>query len=206
MCEKNTFKSTVGHGKCQACLPGWIANKNKTKCYDTYKNLTIRFTDDSSVLMLSVSGVILSAISSSIFFYIKYNETPLVRSSNLILSCIQLSSQLLLVIILPFIFIGEPNTIICILRPTLIGILMTVSTSVTLSKTRTLLRIFNSKIKMSNRERMKTKTVEIFILLLFTSVAASILFISFKVLKPKEDIFISDTEKYRKNIAIAMST
>ena len=150
ICENNTVKSYSGNGKSQQCLRGWLANRYKTMCFDTYINLSIRFTDESSVVMLSVSGMLLSGISSTIFLYIRYHETPVVKSSNLILSCIQLSSQLLLVIVMPFLFIGTPNTLIRSLRPVFVGLLLTISTSITLCKTRTLLRKFSSKRKCQN--------------------------------------------------------
>ena len=113
------------------------------------------------------------------FLYIKYNESPVVKSSNLLLSAIQLTAQIILVIILPYTFIGEPNTLACFLRPVLVGLLLTVAIYVTLCKTRTLLRIFQSKIRISNREKAKTGATELLVLLIFSFSDISILLVSF---------------------------
>ena len=112
-CVGNTYKSQFGSAKCTPCERGWDANKNKTLCFDTYKNITLLFSDSTSIIMLAASGTLFSAISASIFFFIKFRDTPLVKSSNRILSAIQISSQLSLVLILPFIYIGIPNIVLC---------------------------------------------------------------------------------------------
>ena len=148
--------------------------------------------------MMSVSGMMFSEISPSIFLFIKYNETPAVKSSNIILSFIQLTGQLLTVLIMPFLFIGEVNTMMCILRPVCIGILLTVTTGVTMIKIRTLLRIFQKPIPMTKKERVRAKYTEIFFLVLLVIIDASVLSISCVYKNPSEVDFTSDEEKYHK--------
>ena len=129
--------------------------------------------------------------------FIKYNETPVVKSSNLQMSFIQLFAQLITVVIMPFLFIGDPNPLICVLRPSCIGLLLTVSTCATMSKTRTLLRIFQSSTRMSKKEQLLTKLTEYFILLLFMLLSTSILLVSFQNETPNVLFFVSDEKKYR---------
>ena len=196
-CSNNSVKLNIGNGICNPCSPGWLANINKTQCYDTYKNLALLFTDDSATLILSLSAILVVSISFTFFLYLKYRSTPVVKSSNLLLSVVQLVSQFVLAVIMPFIFIGTPNVSSCTLRPLLVGLLLTISASVTNSKTRTLLRIFDSDIKLTKREMKKTRATEIFVLVVFLLIDSAILFISFKFKAPKELLFASETEKYR---------
>ena len=50
---------------------------------------------------------------------------------------------------------------------------------------------------MSNRERMKTKAIEIFLLFLFVIIDIAILCLSCIFEKPKEILFISEVGNYR---------
>ena len=187
----------MGNAKCKLCERGWISNTNKTYCIDTYRNLSSDLTDDSSIIMLSVSCTMLSGISSSIFLFIKHRETPIIKSSNIILSFLQLTAHLLTVIVMPFLFIGEPNVHICILKPVCVGLLLTLSTAVTLSKTTTFLKIFQSKVKMTAKQKSATKFVELIILVVLLICDIFILVILFNGKTPEVIQFVSDNERYR---------
>ena len=154
-CYNNSVKNQIGNKPCIPCARGWVAYTNKTICYDTYKNISLKFTDNSSLIMMLASGLMLSSLSCTIFFFIKHNETPVVKSSNLILSSVQLVGQLLTVVMMPFLFIGEPNSKICVLRPICIGVFLTATTGVTMIKTRSLLRIFQKAIVMTDKEKSR---------------------------------------------------
>ena len=65
--------------------------------YPMYKNISLQFTDKLSIIMMSFSGVMLSGISATIFLFIKYSETPIIKSSNIHLSFVQLTAQFFIV-------------------------------------------------------------------------------------------------------------
>ena len=147
--------------------------------------------------MLAVSGAMFSGISATVFLFIKSHNTPVVNSSNKILTAIQLSSQFLLVIILPFIYIGIPNVGICFIRLVVIGVLLTISSAVSFCKINTLLHIFNSHMTHSKKKRLKTKANEIFAIALLVLVSISISVVCFQNSFASVIYIVSDKEKYR---------
>ena len=115
--------------------------------------------------MLSISGIFLSCTASIMFFYIKYHETPVVKPSNMLLSDIQLSAQMMFIIIMPFIFIRESNTIIRTLRSNLVPIDCIYIRHTKYNKN--LMRIFDSEIKLTIRERTKIKATKLCLLCVY---------------------------------------
>ena len=88
---------------------GWEANANKAKYIDRYKTHALKFTDDDSMIMKAFSGCAFSMIVLITSIFIKHQQTPVVKSSNKLLTSIQLISQLSIIVLLPFLFIGEVN-------------------------------------------------------------------------------------------------
>lgn len=180
LCDGNTVKPCEGNTKCIRCERGYKANANKTTCEDTYRVVYIRYHDTKSIMMLLFSFITCVAIATTIVLFNKYRLTPVMKSSNVPLTFLQLSCQFVLLITLPFIFIGRPHIWTCALRPITIGLLLTIATGITLSKVQSLLHVFKSITKMSANEAMRTRSAEAYtmvslvctslVILIFTSI------------------------------------
>ncbi|XP_043943002.1 extracellular calcium-sensing receptor-like [Protopterus annectens] len=138
---------------CFACLPcsgGEISNKtDATECllcpFEFWSNDKRDLCIKKHVEFLSFSDIlgaplsIVTAFSSLIpaailIIFIRYRETPVVKANNRELSYLLLLS-LILSFLCSLIFIGQPNTVTCMLRQITFGIIFVLSVSCVLAKT-----------------------------------------------------------------------
>ncbi|EDL83558.1 rCG64170, partial [Rattus norvegicus] len=159
LCPENEISN--GTGKCMhawkmyiddcvKCPEDHYANTVRTHClrkaviFLTYKN-SLGMTFSGIALCLSLLTTLVLGI------FVKHQKTPVVKANNITFSYILLIS-LIFCFLCSFLFIGEPNTPICILQQTVFGIVFTVAVSTVLAKTITVVLAF--KISSPGR-RMK---------------------------------------------------
>ncbi|XP_062813503.1 vomeronasal type-2 receptor 26-like [Anolis carolinensis] len=107
-----------------------------------------------SLTILSLTFVFITALVLGIFF--KYQDTAIVKANNRSLSYVLLIS-LLLVFSCVFLFIGQPNHLICLLRDCLFSVLFTVALSCVLAKTITVILVFKATTPESKMKKWVSK-------------------------------------------------
>lgn len=173
LCEGNKVQSK---SECFPCEQGYRANKKKTQCIDFYQTTFLSFRSNSGLVILVASGLLFVSICLVISLFTRYWNTPVVRSSNRPLVSIQLLCILSLFIALPLLFLTKPDKDLCTMRPIVIGVLLTISTTITLSRTQTVLGIFTRLTEMSGLEKNLVKAVELFyvVVMLFIDICLSL--------------------------------
>ncbi|XP_066916860.1 G-protein coupled receptor family C group 6 member A-like [Clytia hemisphaerica] len=176
-CDRNNFKNKTGLEKCISCPLNSVTNIDKTKCILlTVDYLT--WSEWRTILLFVTTGttICLIAVISTVFY--KYSQTPIVRSSNIILSIIQISAHLALAFT-PLLFVGNIETTYrCTARVYLTGILLTIIIGISLVKVTHLLTVFNLKFKLTKGEALQQTTKEMGILILTVLVNVSIVIIT----------------------------
>ncbi|XP_078234906.1 vomeronasal type-2 receptor 26-like [Pogona vitticeps] len=159
-----SFRRTAPRAACvESCQPGYNADRCE-KCYeDRYPNQGQDHCLLKSVAYLSYREPLGATLGCCAFLlsgltvlvmgvFLHSRHTPLVKANNWKLTCVLLSS-LFLGFLCPFLFIGWPGKISCLLRQTTFGIIFTVAVSCVLAKTVTVVLAFMAT-KPGSRARM----------------------------------------------------
>ncbi|XP_069498878.1 extracellular calcium-sensing receptor-like [Ambystoma mexicanum] len=118
---------------CIQCPQHQWPNENHVHC----KEKVIEFLSPDEPLgqILIISAALMTLLTASVLcVFIKYRDTPLVKGNNRGLSYLLLLS-LMLCSFCPFIFIGQPRKLTCMLRQTVFGVVFSISVSSILAKT-----------------------------------------------------------------------
>nr|XP_033771498.1 vomeronasal type-2 receptor 26-like [Geotrypetes seraphini] len=180
------YRKLTKEGKpvcCYNCIPcpsGEISNEtdmdNCMKCpEDQWPNEKRDVCVPKMIIFLSHEeplGIILTLIIIFFFLitavilgiFIKYQDTPIVRSNNRNLSYILLVS-LMLCFLCALIFIGHPEEVTCIFRQTAFGITFSISLSSVLAKTITVVIAFQATKPGSKLRKWMGSRVSYFIIL-----------------------------------------
>lgn len=184
-CIGNRFKIEYDNLSCVDCPRYTKANKNKTSCFDPYTSVWIRWKNIDGVFLAMASIISTCSIMFAFSMFIYYRNTPIVLASDKTISFVQLFAQLALSVSIIPLFVGKPSDIICVLRPTIVGMLLTLSTSLTLTKTQKFLKIFQAQTRMSSKEVKMTKACEMFSTILLSSFSVVLLIVSFQSVHAK---------------------
>ena len=162
-CPNHHVKSNYGNNSCNTCYGITIPNKDRTNCFDPYKEVFLRFTDSKSivVLVLILPFTALNLISLCVFY--RYRLTPFIISSGVCASIIQLTTHLFIFIEILVLFFGKLNLIKCVSQVFVSGSLLTLILSTIFTETQKILFAFGTKVRLSKVDVVISKAVEIFV-------------------------------------------
>ncbi|XP_005083491.1 vomeronasal type-2 receptor 116-like [Mesocricetus auratus] len=139
-CLKNEISNESDMDQCEKCPVGHYANPERNHClrksvaFLTYHDLLGKTLTFTSLGFSSLTTVVLGV-------FLKHRDTPIVKANNRALSYVLLIT-LTFCFLCPLLFIGLPNTAICILQQSAFGFLFTVALSTVLTKTITVVMAF----------------------------------------------------------------
>ena len=163
LCPPGKFKVATGNQECDSCPDGYVSDSNQTRCVRIPEEF-IRWDSVTSAVLVSLSlfGVLVTTFMFGVYF--KYRETPIVKAAS------RYPSLLLLVAIailfaLPLLYIGRPNIAMCHLQPIAFGLLMTLASSLVLTKTFRLIQIFNNVVANLRDKPLVTVKTQFFMVI-----------------------------------------
>ena len=138
---------------CVRCPDDQYSNAEHTYCLQRYMNFLSY--EDPIGMTLAFLSLCFSALTALILgAFVKYNDTPIVRANNYVLSYILLIS-LIFCFLCSLLYIGHPNIVTCILQQTTFGVFFTVAVSTILAKTITVVLAF----KLTNPGRRMRRMI-----------------------------------------------
>lgn len=169
-CPEGHIKSKYGKDLCKRCEGFTRPNVNNSQCYDPFSDRYFNKENSIAVMLtlLSSFGAAFSLVI--IIVFVRFRNTPIVRSSGMATSMLQLGCHLSLFIALPFLLLNKPTALKCFLQPVLFGLLLTIISALTLTKTQKLLYAFHAIVRLSKRTVMMSKAVFIFILVFIITI------------------------------------
>ena len=142
LCPPGEFKAGAGNRKCDKCPEGYISDLNSTRCVRIPEEF-IRWDSVTSAILVSLSLFGVLVTSSMFAVYFKYRKTPIVKAASRYPSLLLIVS-ITVMFALPLLYIGRPNLALCHIQPIAFGLLMTLASSLVLTKTFRLIQIFNN--------------------------------------------------------------
>ncbi|EDL31705.1 mCG117920 [Mus musculus] len=139
-CPDNEISNETDLDQCVHCPETHYANGEKRYCLK--KRVTFLSYDDplgKGITLLSIGFSTLTALF--IWVFVDHRGTPIIKANNRSLSYILLIT-LILCFLCPLLFIGLPNTAMCIMQQYIFGLLFTVALSTVLAKTITVVMAF----------------------------------------------------------------
>ncbi|XP_060125364.1 vomeronasal type-2 receptor 26-like [Zootoca vivipara] len=141
-CPEGEFADQKDMDGCIQCPEGHYPNINRDFCLP--KAITFLSYEDPLGKGLAIAALSLSFITVLVLgTFVKHHKTPIVKANNRSLSYVLLVS-LLLSFLCAFLFIGQPNTVTCLLQQTAFGIIFSVTVSCMLAKTITVILAFKA--------------------------------------------------------------
>uniref|UniRef100_A0A803SPE6 G-protein coupled receptors family 3 profile domain-containing protein n=2 Tax=Anolis carolinensis TaxID=28377 RepID=A0A803SPE6_ANOCA len=154
-CPAGMISNETDMDTCFECPKGQYPSNDQHECIPKHIIfLSYHEPLGVSLTILSLTFVFITALVLGIFF--KYQDTAIVKANNRSLSYVLLIS-LLLVFSCVFLFIGQPNHLICLLRDCLFSVLFTVALSCVLAKTITVILVFKATTPESKMKKWVSK-------------------------------------------------
>ncbi|XP_005081390.1 vomeronasal type-2 receptor 116-like isoform X2 [Mesocricetus auratus] len=139
-CPENEVSNETDMDQCVSCPNDQYSNAEHTLCLQ--RHVSFLAYGDPLGMTLACMSVCFSALTALVLVaFVKYNDTPIVKANNRILSYILLIS-ITFCFLCSLLFIGHPNIVTCILQQTTFGVFFTVAVSTVLAKTITVVLAF----------------------------------------------------------------
>ncbi|KAM3932788.1 vomeronasal type-2 receptor 26-like [Leptodactylus fuscus] len=157
---------------CLKCSEYQWSNERRDTCIP--RTVDFLSYEDSLGLSLVVIAVVFCLLTALILgIFIKYKDTAIVKANNQNLSFILLLS-LILSFLCPFLFIGRPTRMSCLLRQVAFGNIFTVAVSSILVKTITVVSAFKATKPNTSMKRWLGRHFSTCLLIIFSSIEVSI--------------------------------
>lgn len=148
----------AGNTACQPCDDGYTSNQERTACVKVDEDfLEWQSPFSALALVFCFLGVVFVLFIIAVFR--KYSKTAVVKASNREVSLVHLTSHAL-VFLLPPLYIGRPTVVTCVIRLNLFPVFFTFITAIMFLKTDRIVRIFNSKSRLTKRSRLLSNKVQ----------------------------------------------
>ncbi|XP_059107772.1 vomeronasal type-2 receptor 116-like isoform X6 [Peromyscus eremicus] len=139
-CPENEISNETDMEQCVSCPDDHYSNAEHTHCLQ--RHVSFLAYEDPLGMTLACMSLCFSAFTALVLgAFVKYNDTPIVKANNRILSYILLIS-ITFCFLCSLLFIGHPNIVTCILQQTIFGVFFTVAVSTVLAKTITVVLAF----------------------------------------------------------------
>ena len=141
-CPHGTYNSNYTATLCKVCPGGQVTNALQSGCVE--KPLTIvSFGELITIILLGACGLGLILTLFVLGVLVKYQDTPVVKATNLTFTVLSLLI-LLAWFVNPVLYVGTPSDAICKTRTVSFAVLYTAITAVLLTKTNRLIKIFSA--------------------------------------------------------------
>ena len=172
-CKLDSITTNGNATFCTKCGYASISNKNRTKCHPLKE---LYFTTESNTFKVTIfaSSVAIVCVAFVAILFVKYWNTPVVKSANRELSLLQLF-MLFASLWYPVSYWMNPTTFQCTLQALWLSFCPTTVLAVTFVKTYRLYRIFNKKTTEESKllQNKYQSLVVFFVLFLQTVLAVS---------------------------------
>lgn len=141
-CPTGTYTDNYTSPGCKRCPDGQIPDRLQTRCIVSEQEY-LKAIDPFGISILSACAVGIIITGAVLAIFLKYQDTPVVKASNMGF-CLFTLVLLLLWFVSPVLFLGRPKDWTCKVRTVCIPLLYTSVSALLLTKTKRLIRIFSA--------------------------------------------------------------
>ncbi|XP_012888944.1 PREDICTED: vomeronasal type-2 receptor 116-like [Dipodomys ordii] len=141
-CPGNEIANVTDMEQCVNCPDHQYANTQRTQCF--LRAASFLAFGDPLGMALACMALCFSMLTAVVLgMFVKHQDTAIVKANNQALSYILLIS-LIFCFLCSLLFLGQPNTVTCILQQITFGVVFTVAVSTVLAKTVTVVLAFKA--------------------------------------------------------------
>nr|XP_020634314.1 vomeronasal type-2 receptor 26-like [Pogona vitticeps] len=139
-CPEGKISNEIDAEACSDCPDDQFPSENKDHC--VFKTINFLSYEEPLGITLAIIAISVSLITMLVLgISIKHRDTPIVKANNRDLTYSLLVS-LLLCSLCSFLFLGQPNSLTCLLRQMAFGVIFSIALSSVLAKTVTVIVAF----------------------------------------------------------------